>query len=339
VPFGGMPAKNEAFISAGRIAAVNLDLSLTEKVSASDTSFINAMESVIKSGSVTVKDIPPQSFLPLYIWDLVLSNGKTITSDFRLLPSAKRSTPGIQFAHTGPSELLYIGENVIIDPFVSIDTRKGPVIIRDGCQINSFTRIEGPSCIGENSIITGGKIREGCSFGPVCRIGGEVEDTIFQGYTNKYHDGFIGHAYAGSWVNFGALSTNSDLRNDYGTVSCDIPSGKTDTGSGKVGCFIGDYTKAGIGSLINTGSVIGIASMIVHSGRMTPPHIPSFCRFIKNELRPEKGIDRIIETNRIAVSRRDMKLSPATESLLRDKYASNDVKRNQECDKWNAALK
>jgi len=338
-PFNILPKKNEAFVSSGRIAAIHLDTAMTGNISAGKDSLIKSLEDAANSASIVRTEIPSHDFFPSHIWDMVLSNGRVISSDFALLTRGTPSSAGIQFAHTGSADSLYIEEGVTIDPFVSIDTRKGPVIIRKGCMIHSFTRIEGPSSIGEDTIITGGKIREGCSFGPSCRVGGETEDAIFQGYTNKYHDGFIGHAYAGSWVNFGALSTNSDLRNDYGTVTCAMPSGKIDTGSGKVGCFIGDYTKAGIGSLINTGSVIGTGCMIVHSGRMTPPHIPSFCRFIKNELREEKDINSVIETNCIAASRRNKELTPAMESLLKKIFEDSRKKRITESELWNAALK
>ena len=94
----------------------------------------------------------------------------------------------------------------------------GRSISTQGAEIHPFTRIEGPCYIGRNSILLGAKCREGNSIGPMCRVGGEVEESIIQGYSNKYHDGFLGHAYVGQWVNLGALTTNSDLKNDYSEV-------------------------------------------------------------------------------------------------------------------------
>ena len=101
---------------------------------------------------------------------------------------------------------------------VVIDAEHGPVYLDEGAEIHPFTRIEGPCYVGKKSILLGAKCREGNSIGPFCRIGGEVEESIIQGYSNKYHDGFLGHAYVGEWVNLGALTTNSDLKNDYSTV-------------------------------------------------------------------------------------------------------------------------
>ena len=99
----------------------------------------------------------------------------------------------------GPRERLFVGENADVHPFVCIDTRGGPVILEQGCEVHPFTRIEGPCYIGAGTILLGAKVREGCSIGPMCRVGGEIEESIIHGYSNKYHDGFLGHAYVGEW--------------------------------------------------------------------------------------------------------------------------------------------
>ena len=124
-----------------------------------------------------------------------------------------------------------------------------------------FTRIEGPAYIGRESQLFRAHIREGTSIGPVCRIGGELEASIVHGWCNKYHDGFLGHSYVCPWVNLGALTTNSDLKNDYSPVRVPLAGESLDTGSTKVGCFIGDHTKTALASLINTGSSIGVMTM------------------------------------------------------------------------------
>src|SRR6185295_4718482 len=140
----------------------------------------------------------------------------------------------------------------------------GPVTIEEGCEVHPFTRIEGPCYVGPKTILLGAKVREGCSFGPMCRIGGEVEESIVHGYSNKYHDGFLGHAYVGEWVNLGALTTNSDLKNDYSEVKVTLD-GRTQlsTGSNKVGALIGDHVKTSIGTLLNTGAYVGAMSVLV----------------------------------------------------------------------------
>ena len=136
----------------------------------------------------------------------------------------------------GSRQDVYVAPGARVHPMVVIDAEHGPVYIDEGAEIHPFTRIEGPCYIGKKSILLGAKCREGNSIGPMCRVGGEVEESIIHGYSNKYHDGFLGHAYVGEWVNLGALTTNSDLKNDYTTVSVSLDGKDSiDTGSTKVG--------------------------------------------------------------------------------------------------------
>lgn len=326
-------------VSGTRIAAARLSADYMKKLGTEIVSPSFDSSEFIKNTKLTKIDMPEEWFLPSYIWECVLNNGTMIAKDFPLIDKSRSVTESCGVTFAGNGEHIIIEDGVRIDPFVFIDAAKGPVIIRKGCEISPFTRIEGPCYIGEGTIITGAKIREGCSFGPVCRLGGEIEDSIFQSYSNKYHDGFIGHAYIGEWVNLGAMTTNSDLKNDYSNVQCVLPSGKTDTGSTKVGCVIGDFSKTSIGTLLNTGSITGTGSMIVFSGRMTPPLIPDFCRFIKNELRDAGSADSCIATNKIACSRRGKELTPAMENLLRQIYTEGKSVHKDRISEWNAALK
>jgi UDP-N-acetylglucosamine diphosphorylase / glucose-1-phosphate thymidylyltransferase / UDP-N-acetylgalactosamine diphosphorylase / glucosamine-1-phosphate N-acetyltransferase / galactosamine-1-phosphate N-acetyltransferase len=338
-PHGMRFEKGSICMHGDRVAAAYLPASVMDRYLDRINSPAFDFSSLAEISELSKTEIPESSFLPSYIWDLVLKNGGMIINDYDLFDMSISRTPKYAVTFIGSQDQIYIEEDVRLDPFVCIDVTKGPVIISKNCEINSFTRIEGPCFIGEGSLLIGAKVREGCSFGPVCRVGGEVEDSIFQSYTNKYHDGFIGHAYIGEWVNLGALTTNSDLRNNYANVSCALPSGAVDTGSPKVGCFIGDFTRTSIGTLINTGSVIGTGSTIVFSGRMTPPLVPDFCRFIKNELRDPGEIDSIITTNRIAASRREKTVHEAMEKLLADIYSQRKEDRDAGIRKWNDALK
>src|SRR5207248_4742174 len=127
------------------------------------------------------------------------------------------------------------------DPLIGADTTRGPVVIDRHAVITAFSRLEGPCYIGPHTHILGATIRAGTTLGPHCRIGGEVEASIIQGYTNKYHDGFLGHSYVGSWVNLGAGTHNSDLRNDYGPVTVTVAGRRVDTGRTKIGCYLGDH--------------------------------------------------------------------------------------------------
>src|SRR5262249_705025 len=148
--------------------------------------------------------------------------------------------------------------------------------------------------VGPRTHILGAKIRKGTTLGPNCRIGGEVEASIIQGNTNKYHDGFLGHSYVGEWVNLGAGTQTSDLRNDYADVHVTVAGERVATGLNKVGCFIGDHTKTGLGVLLNTGTTVGVFCNLLPAGRLLPKCIPSFCSCWKGALRETSELARLI---------------------------------------------
>src|SRR5439155_2723037 len=129
--------------------------------------------------------------------------------------------------------------------------------------VTAFTRMEGTCYIGPGTQVMGAKVRGGTSLGTQCRVGGEVEASVVLGYSNKYHDGFLGHAYVGEWVNLGAGTSNSDLRNDYGEVTVAVRGERVRTGRNKVGCFLGDHAKSGLGALLNTGTTAGAFSNLL----------------------------------------------------------------------------
>ena len=252
-----------------------------------------------------------------YLWDLILASGEQITTDF-----AAAGQSGIEGVVEQPTVIrgskndVYIGGGAKVHPMVVIDAEHGPVYIDREVEIHPFSRIEGPCYIGEKTIITGAKCREGNSIGPVCRVGGEVEESIIQGHSNKYHDGFLGHAYVGEWVNLGALTTNSDLKNDYSTVSVQLDGRKAvDTGSIKVGSLIGDHTKTSIGTLLNSGSYLGAMAIIMATGKPLPKFIPSFAWFLEGVVTKGFGKRRLYQTAKTAMGRRGCQWSDAEEAM------------------------
>ena len=240
-----------------------------------------------------------------YIWDLVLANPDQITKDFS---AAGRS--GIEGTVEQPNAIrgskndIYIAKGSRVHPMVVIDAEHGPVYIDEGAEIHPFSRIEGPCYIGKKSVLLGAKCREGNSIGPVCRVGGEIEESIIHGHSNKYHDGFLGHAYIGEWVNLGALTTNSDLKNDYSSVEVFLAGKKYSTNSTKVGCFIGDHTKTSIGTLFNSGTVVGVMTLLMSTGTVLPKSIPSFAWFLRGVVTKGFGRRKLYETAKTAMSRR-----------------------------------
>ena len=264
-----------------------------------------------------------------YIWDLMLDSPHEIAADFKA--SGRGGIEGQMHSSAvifGPENQLYVGPGAEIHPMVCLDTRQGPITIEAGCEIHPFTRVEGPCYVGEKSILLGAKVREGCSIGPMCRVGGEVEESIIHGYSNKYHDGFLGHAYVGEWVNLGALTTNSDLKNDYSNVSV-IQNGETiSTGSTKVGSFIGDHVKTSIGTLLNTGSIVGTAAILLATGAPLPKSIPAFAWFLNGMVSKGFGLKPLLETARIAMSRRKREFTDDDEKLLRHVFELTADERN-----------
>ncbi len=277
----------------------------------------DSIEALLASAKAILPNKPCGAEMWNYTWDLILSNPQVLADDFK---AAGRS--GIEGSVEQPNAIrgdkknVFIAKGAVVHPMVVIDAEHGPVYLDEGVEVHPFTRIEGPCYVGKKSILLGTKCREGMSIGPMCRVGGEVEESIIQGYSNKYHDGFLGHAYVGEWVNLGALTTNSDLKNDYGSVSVMLD-GRTpiDTGSTKVGSLIGDHTKTSIATLFNTGSVIGAMALIMATGKPLPKFIPSFAWYIDGNVTKGFGKGKLYGTAKIAMSRRKCQWTPDDEKM------------------------
>lgn len=169
---------------------------------------------------------------------------------------------------------VMLGSEVILEPGVVLDARRGPIRLADGVEVRAGSRLEGPLYVGPATRILGGAIGTS-SFGTGCRLRGEIEECVILGYTNKAHDGFLGHSYLGRWVNLGALTTNSDLKNSYGTIRLGGPEGPVETGLTKLGCMLGDHVKTAIGTRINTGTVVGAGSNLFGDS-LPPTWVPPF---------------------------------------------------------------
>lgn len=310
----------EVIVSGGTVLAARLGEEDLEDKRSSLEDLLAAVESLRKA------DVEPA--FASYPWDLVNNNARLIEEDFHAAGS--KGIEGEfheQAVLFGPVENVYVAPGAEIEPLACIDCREGPVFIDEGAVVNPHTRIEGPSYIGKETMLVGGKIREGCSIGPVCRVGGEVEECIFHGYMNKYHDGFFGHAYVCEWVNLGALTTNSDIKNDYGSVKVYVDGEFVDTGTTKVGAYIGDHTKTSIGTYFNTGTHVGMMALLVGSGGVLPKFIPGFAWFMEGCITKGFGLGALLETARLAMGRRKKELSPETETLIRQVHELTAAER------------
>jgi UDP-N-acetylglucosamine diphosphorylase/glucosamine-1-phosphate N-acetyltransferase len=249
-----------------------------------------------------------------YPWDLVEHNPAEIERDFAaptLSPSAESAAPVV----VGPRDRLWIAPSAKVEPLSFLDTTGGPIVIEPEAVVSAFSRLEGPCCIGARSQVFGAKIRAGTTLGPQCRVGGEVEASILHGYANKYHEGFLGHSYVGEWVNLGAGTHNSDLRNDYGEITITVRGERIPTGLTKVGCFLGDHTKTGLGTLLNTGTSVGAFCNLLPAGRFAPKYVPSFLSWWNGVLCEAFTLEQLLTTAEVAMKRRGVPLSAAHRSL------------------------
>ena len=203
------------------------------------------------------------------------------------------------------------------------------MIVSAGAVIQPFTRVEGPCFIGRDTQLFRANLRGGVSVGHNCRIGGEVEQSIVHGYSNKYHEGFLGHAYVGEWVNLGAITSNSDLRNDYGEVFVPLGGDPVATGHAKVGCFIGDHTRTGLGSMLNTGTVLGVMCNVLPAGPLLPKFVPSFAAVLYGRVAPGFPLEQMFATARIVTGRRGRPFSELDEQLYLDLYEQTRLERER----------
>lgn len=204
------------------------------------------------------------------VWDLVGRNPDRLAEDLAEAV-ATDLPPGAHRIGTGP---IRLARDVVVEPGVLFDTRHGGVRLDEGVEVRSGARLAGPLHAGPGSRLLGGSY-ECVSAGPRSYMRGEIEESIVLGYANKAHDGFLGHALIGRWVNLGAMTTNSDLKNNYGPVRLGGPEGEIETGLVKLGCLIGDHVKSAIGTMINTGTVVGAGANLFGDER-PPKWVPPF---------------------------------------------------------------
>lgn len=254
------------------------------------------------------------------LWEMIDSTGKFITEDIQFFRSyAAPDKSNLQLVSYSDESSIYMGKNVKIEPFVFLDTSLGEIFIDDGSVIMSHSLIQGPCYIGKNCIIkSGAKIYHNTSIGEFCKIGGEVENSVFQSYSNKQHDGFIGHSFISEWVNLGAGTNNSDLKNTYSSISIEIANNKINTGKMFLGMLMGDHSKSAIGSRFNTGTVIGACANIVCAG-FPPKFINSFS-FGGEANSPVCDFSKAIATAKKVKERRNRQLSNSEIELLQAEF-------------------
>ncbi len=249
------------------------------------------------------------------IWDLVSENGEQIGRDSGTISQRQyKKSPVLPDGVTSQGDyLISIQKNVKIDPSVHLDSSLGPIFISSGVRISAYTHIIGPTFIGPDTHLLGGYIR-GITSGASCKLRGEISNSVILSYTNKAHEGYIGNSYVGNWVNLGAFTSNSDLKNNYGDIKIHTPEGIVSTGNQKLGVFVGDHVKTGIGTLLPAGCVIGSGTNIFGGG-MAPSEVPPFSWGTSDRLEEYK-LQLFLRMVSKAMGRRGLTLTAKAEQLL-----------------------
>ncbi len=263
------------------------------------------------------------------VWDLVAGHPERLRRDLeaeaarrtgREAAGARSGSDGSSGAPRLPEGVARLGDGPVLlgrggrlEPGVLLDTREGPIWLEDGVEVLAGARLSGPLYAGPRSRLLGGPIA--ClSAGAFSYLRGEIEESIVLGHTNKAHDGFLGHAYLGRWVNLGASTTNSDLKNNYGPVRLGPPGEEVDTGLLKLGCLLGDHVKTGIGTLLDTGTVVGAGSNLF-GGVLPPKWVPPFSWGRGDEL-VEYRKEAFLQTAEAVMGRREVELGSGGRAWL-----------------------
>jgi UDP-N-acetylglucosamine diphosphorylase/glucosamine-1-phosphate N-acetyltransferase len=274
-------------------------------------------------------------FLARSAADLIRWSPRQILQDFRYAfqPGTVRGTVD-EGARVLQPEAVHVARGARVMTGAVLNAESGPILIQENAMVEPLAYIEGPAVVGEGSRIkAGAQIRGGTSIGPACKVGGEVEATLFQGYANKQHDGFLGHSFVGEWVNVGAGTITSDLKNNYSNVrffrSAEdwLARQGEDSGQRLLGLTVGDFTKTGVGATFPTGAVVGVGCNL-YGTALQPTYVPSFVWGEPGEL-VEHRIDAMIETAVRAMERRKVELAVELDSLIRQSYDDTRAERKR----------
>ncbi len=263
-----------------------------------------------------------------FLWDAIELNSNAIEDDFRFFENhADFEQLKRQKVSLLNEDKIKIGKNCNIMPNVVLNASKGAIIIADNVTIQPFSHIEGPVAIGRDSIVkTGSYIYQGTSIGEVCKVGGEIENSILHAYTNKQHHGFVGHSYIGEWCNLGAGTTTSDLKNTYEPVSVRIENETFNTGRTFLGLILGDHSRTAINTSFNTGTITGICCNIYNSGLLSK-FIPSFTWGGNKSQSTLGSYERTINSIQAMMARRNKLLLEEELKILELEYTLQKSKR------------
>lgn len=256
------------------------------------------------------------------LWNIFVENGNQIVADYARLTAERTSQPLID-----PHTRCYAPENIFIEEGATIraailNAEGGPIYIGKNATVSEGAMIQGPFALGEGAVVgQGANIRPNTTVGPYCKVGGEVNNSVFFGYSNKGHDGYLGNSVIGEWCNMGANTNNSNLKNDYTNVKLynHATQQLEDTGGVFCGLFMGDHTKTGISTMFNTGTVVGVNVNVFGAG-FQPKHIPSFTWGGQAEGFAPYRYDKALAVVRETMHRRGEELGERKKAMLKRVY-------------------
>jgi len=266
----------------------------------------------------TLKKFDGEVIIITQLPHIFLKNGDQIKSDFKLITAGRKSQE-----ITDPFTRVYGADNIFVEDGANIksvilNAEQGPIYIGKNATIQEGSIVIGPVSIDEGSVVVwGSKIRPNTTLGPYSKAGGEVGSSVIFGYSNKAHDGFLGASVIGEWCNLGANCNNSNLKNDYSEVKLyNYATDKLEkTGELFCGLFMGDYTKAGISTMFNTGTVVGVCSNVFGAG-FQDKHIPSFMWGGADTEYVDYRFDKALDVIRATMARRDRQLTDKNIAIL-----------------------
>lgn len=263
------------------------------------------------------------------VWDIFQKNGDAIGKDFELI-TKNRTSQKISDTVTviGNKNLIFLEEGAKAEACI-INTTSGPVYLSKDAEIMEGSAVRGPFALGEHSALKlNTKIYGATTIGPHCKVGGEVNNSVIFGFTNKAHDGFLGNSVLGEWCNLGADTNNSNLKNNYGNVKLfNYNKNKpVDTGLQFCGLIMGDHSKSGINTMFNTGTVAGVGANIFGGG-FPATHIPSFSWGGEKGFETYK-LDKLFETAERVFKRREIDFNAIEKQILESVFEQTNKYRN-----------
>lgn len=264
--------------------------------------------------------------------DIFAHNSDQIRADFSWLTAGRTSQPITDpYTRCYASENIFVEEGAVIRAAV-LNAENGPIYIGKNALIQEGTVMLGPFVLCDHATVNwGGKMRSNTTIGPYTKVGGEISNSVFFGYSNKGHDGFLGNSVIGEWCNLGANTNNSNLKNDYTNVKLY----RYDTGQFEnierlfCGLMMGDYTKAGISTMFNTGTVVGVNVNVFGSG-FQPKYIPSFSWGGGAEGFTDYRLEKAVQVVRETISRRGMEFTDVDEAILREVHRMEKGDKGEE---------